>query len=74
MTEKKIKFSVADQVKEFVAAAGKCDFDIDVLYQRAAIDGKSYLGIMSLGLPKELTVKYSGENVAFEAVMDKYVV
>ena len=44
MFEKKIRLSDTDEVKDFVNAAGKCDFDIDVFYNRAVIDAKSLLG------------------------------
>lgn len=41
MKEKKIKLvSIAD-AKTFVTAAMKCDFDVDVFYNRVVIDGKS---------------------------------
>ena len=37
-----------DDVKEFVAAATKCDFDIDVTYNKVIVDAKSFLGVLSL--------------------------
>ena len=57
MFERKIKLNPED-VKGFVAAATKCDFDIDVFYNRIIIDAKSMLGVLSLDLSRELTVKY----------------
>lgn len=72
MSEKKIKLMATEDVQEFVRAAGKCDFDIDVLYQRTMVDAKSLLGMMALGLSKELTVKYWGNDNGFEHVMQKY--
>ena len=33
--------------KEFVKEAGKCDFDINVFYNRIVIDAKSLLGVLS---------------------------
>ena len=53
-------------------AAEKCDFDIDVFYNRIIIDAKSMLGVLSLDLSRELTVKYGGKNNAFENVLCKY--
>ena len=41
MLEKKIKLTEYEEVKEFVHAAEKCDFDIDVFYNRIIIDAKS---------------------------------
>ena len=40
MIERKIKLSDTEEVKDFVNAAGKCDFEIDVCYSRAVIDAK----------------------------------
>ncbi|MEG0962691.1 MAG: HPr family phosphocarrier protein [Lachnospiraceae bacterium] len=74
MNKKIIKLTDADEVQDFVRAAGKCDFDIDVSYQRIIIDAKSILGVMGLGLSRELTVKYGGEDMKFENVLDKYTI
>ena len=72
--ERKIRLSDTEEVKEFVRAAGKCDFDIDVCYNRAVIDAKSLLGMLYLGLSKDLTVKYGGQNTGFENTVQKYAV
>lgn len=74
MFEKKIRLSDTDEVKDFVRAAGKCDFDIDVFYCRAVIDAKSLLGMLYLGIGKELTIKYGGNDLAFEKNIQKYAV
>lgn len=70
---KQIKLSLED-VKEFVTAAGQCEFDIDVFYNRVLIDAKSILGVLSLDLTKILTVEYAGRNPRFETTLDKYCV
>mgnify|MGYP002529493129 CR=1 FL=1 len=74
MNEKKIKLMATEDVKEFVKAAETCDFEVDVAYQRILVDAKSLLGVLALGLAKELTVKYWGSNTAFESVVQKYAV
>lgn len=74
MSERKIKLSELEEVKEFVQTAGQCDFDIDVFYNRVIIDAKSILGVLSLDLTKVLTVKYGGEDMRFENILDKYSV
>lgn len=71
-TEKRIKLTEMEDVKEFVKAAGNCDFDVDVSYNRVIIDAKSMLGVLSLDLTRELTVKYGGNNMQFENVLNKY--
>lgn len=40
MSERKIKLTALQDVKEFVNAAEQCDFDIDVFYNRVIIDAK----------------------------------
>ena len=69
MKERKIRLATLDEAKAFVTAAGKCDFDID--YNRVVIDAKSILGVCSLDLTKDLTVRMYGENPEFEAVLDQ---
>lgn len=72
--EKVIRFSKTQDVEEFVNAADGCDFDIDVYYQRAVIDAKSILGMLCIGLKKDLTVRYGGMNEKFENVVDKFAI
>ena len=72
MSERKIKLTDLKDVKEFVHAAEQCDFDIDVFYNRIIIDAKSILGVLSLDLSRELTVKYGGQNMEFEDILSKY--
>ena len=60
-----------EDAKAFVAAAAKCDFDIDVFYNRVVIDAKSILGVLSLDLRKVLTVRYSGQNQEFEMFLEE---
>ena len=74
MNEKVIKLADVEEVCDFVRAAGMCDFDIDISDQRMVIDAKSILGVMGLGIKKELTVKYGGDDITFENVLNKYTV
>lgn len=74
MSEKRIKLRATDEVQEFVKAASECDFDINMHYERAVVDAKSFLGVLSLGLSKIVTVTYGGENGGFERILNKYQV
>lgn len=74
MIERKIRLTDTEEVRDFVRAAGKCDFDIDVFYNRAVIDAKSLLGMLYLGVSKELTIKYGEQDVRFERAIRKYAV
>ena len=73
MKETRIRLNM-DDVHDFVKAATKCDFDIDVCYNRAVIDAKSLLGMLYLGICKDLIVKYGEQDERFEHVMNKYAV
>lgn len=74
MTERQIKFQAADDVKEFVNAASRCDFDIDIFYNRIIIDAKSILGVLSMDLTKVMTVKCYGEDKNFDKTIAKFAV
>ena len=60
-----------NQVKDFVNAATKCDFDVDVYYNRYVVDAKSILGVFGLDLTKQLTVEYSGYDKNFEQYLEE---
>ncbi len=72
MQERYIRLFGGDDVRTFVRAASKCDFDIDVNYNHVYVDGKSILGVLGLDLNRILTVSYDGYNEEFEAVMDRF--
>ena len=74
MTQSKIKLNATDEVQEFVNAATKCDFDIDIYYNRFLIDAKSILGILSMDLTKVLTVECHGESKEFDRTLKKFAV
>ena len=65
MNKMKIRLNATADVREFVRAAEKCDFDVDIQYDSTIVDAKSILGIISLGLAKILTVNCHGENAEF---------
>ncbi len=71
LKQKKIMLPTVADAKEFVQMASKCDFDIDVFYNRVVIDAKSILGVLSLDLTRELTVSMNGDNAEFEEYLDK---
>ena len=65
MRKRQIKLN-PQQAKEFVTTSSKCDFDIDVFYNRVIIDAKSMLGVLGLDFTKTLTVQYQGYDSNFE--------
>ncbi|WP_022777756.1 HPr family phosphocarrier protein [Butyrivibrio sp. AE3009] len=62
------------QVKDFVNAATKCNFDVDIYYNRYVVDAKSILGVFGLDLTQKLTVEYSGYDQSFEQVLNSLTV
>lgn len=70
----KIRLNATEDVKEFVQAASKCDFDVDISYNRVLIDAKSILGILSMDLTKVLTVTCHGEDREFNRFLQKFAV
>lgn len=71
--QKRIKLRPAE-VKDFVAAATKCDFDIDISYNRYVVDAKSIIGVLGMDFNQILTVTYSGYNSEFEKFMKRFSV
>ena len=61
MKQRKIMLKTIEDAKKFVNASIKCDFDIDVFYNRV---------VMSLDLTQILTVEYMGEDAEYEAFLD----
>lgn len=70
MKEKKILLTSIEEAKRFVTEASRCDFDVDVFYNRFTIDAKSILGVLSLDLARVLIVQMNGENEEFEAYLE----
>ena len=63
-----------DAVRNFVEVATKCDFDIDVSYNRYVVDGKSFLGVFGLDFSRPLKVSYNGFNAEFEELLNVHSV
>lgn len=64
MTTTKININTINDVKNFVNIVTKCDYDVDIISGRYAIDAKSIMGIFSLDLSKELTLNIHSDNCA----------
>ena len=70
IVERRIKMRPSE-VRDFVAVATKCDFDIDISYNRYTIDAKSIVGVLGLDFTKLLTVRYNGYNEEFECFLKR---
>lgn len=63
-----------DEVKEFVAAATKCMFDVDISYNSFIVDAKSIIGVLGLNFDQILTVSCNGHDADFENYLQKFAV
>lgn len=61
-----------EEVRDFVAHASKCDFDIDISYNRYVVDAKSILGVFGLDLRQVLTVRQNGYSEEFDSYLRKF--
>lgn len=63
-----------DVVQHFVDVASKCDFDIDISYNRYIVDAKSFLGVYGLNFDHPLKVSYDGYNEELEEMLKQLAV
>ncbi len=63
-----------DEVKDFVAAATRCSFDVDISYNSFIVDAKSIIGVLGLNFNQILTVSYGGYDADFEKYLQKFSV
>lgn len=62
------------QVQNFVNVASKCDFDIDIAYNRYVVDAKSFLGVYGLDFTRPLKVSYDGYNAQLEDLLQQLAI
>ena len=75
-TDIKVKLNSVEQVRQFVETIRKYDGDVDVYStnRNYLVDGKSILGVFSLGLDQELTVKfYNGVTETFISTLQPFM-
>ena len=60
----KININTINDVKNFVSIVSRCDYDVDIVSGRYAIDAKSIMGIFSLDLSKPIDLSiHAGDNL-----------
>ncbi|MCD7740918.1 MAG: HPr family phosphocarrier protein [Ruminococcus sp.] len=67
-----IKLESIEAVKEFVSEVTLCDYDVDLVSGRYAVDAKSIMGIFSLDLSNPIQLIARTEDVGdfFEKIKD----
>lgn len=72
----KIKLDTAEKIRMFLKVVRRFSSDIDVMTDRAIVDGKSILGIYALNLSDNTYVRIISGDVAecrnFEAAMEEF--
>lgn len=70
-----IRINTIEDVKNFVTTVTKCNYDVDIVSGRYAIDAKSIMGIFSLDLSKPLELRVHSDYCdELMAELDKYIV
>lgn len=62
MSQRTIIFSSPEDVLNFVKKVEKYPYDMDLESGRSVVDAKSLLGLMNLGLNKEIELKVYDDN------------
>lgn len=62
------------EASDFVSAASKCEFDVDISYNSFIVDAKSIIGVLGLNFNQILTVAYNGYDEEFERYLNKFAV
>ena len=70
MTIVKIRINTINDVKEFVSLVSRCDYDVDIVSGRYAIDAKSIMGIFSLDLAKPLDFVVHDDSAKADELLD----
>ena len=71
--EKQIRLGQLTEVRDFVVLASKYQCDVKVKSKNSVTDGKSILGILSLGLWRPITVTASGVDAKqFEKTLKRF--
>ncbi len=74
MKDMKIKLNSPKEVEEFVNLASKCDFDIDLKSGNNYLDAKSFLGVMTQALEREMYVICHRVDERFSNSIRKFAV
>ena len=70
----RIKLENMEDAQEFVNIASKFDFDIDLKSGVVYLDAKSFLGVYSMGLKRDLEVICANQDENFRQMVSKFAV
>lgn len=70
-----VMLGTINDVKNFVAVVTQCDYDVDLISGRYAVDAKSIMGIFSLDLSKPIKLEAHTDNAdEFFAKIKEFIV
>jgi phosphotransferase system HPr-like phosphotransfer protein len=70
----RIKLDNMEEAQEFVNIASKFDYDIDLKSGVVYLDAKSFLGVYSMGLKRDLEVICPNQDETFRQMVSKFAV
>ena len=71
----KIRLENTKDAEEFVKAASNCGGDVDLHSGVVYIDGKSLLGVIAMGIKREMNVSiHNPEDSVFKKAVQKFIV
>ena len=71
----KIRLENTNDAEEFVKAASQCGGDVDLHSGVVYIDGKSLLGVIAMGIKRDLNVTFSEQdNSILKKAVQKFIV
>lgn len=62
-------FSTVEELVAFVVRAEKCSYEIDVICNQLVIDGKSLMGVMVIGIGRQVEIICHNETASPEALV-----
>ena len=75
MKKATIMLATINDVKNFVSEVSLCDYDVDLLSGRYAVDAKSIMGIFSLDLSKPIKLEAHTDDASeFFAQIKEFIV
>lgn len=75
MTKTTVNLGTINDVKRFVTVVSQCDYDVDLISGRYAVDAKSIMGIFSLDLSKPIKLEAHTDDASeFFAQIKEFIV
>ncbi len=75
MNKATVMLGTINDVKNFVSVVSQCDYDVDLISGRYAVDAKSIMGIFSLDLSKPIKLEAHTDDASeFFAQIKQFIV